>query len=146
MIGGRLAALSLAALAACSEPPDNSIAFHPRADDRPFSAAVRVGQTVYLSGQLGIAPDGQSVVPGGLEPEARRTMELIGEDLKRLGLGYDDLVKCTVFLADMADWPAFNRVYAGYFKPGRYPARSALGANELALGARVELECVAWAG
>lgn len=144
-----LTSLSLAAIAALTFAPAalaQEAVFHPRTDDRPFSAAVQVGQTIYLSGQIGFAADGKGVVPGGIEAEARRTMELIGEDLTRLGLGFDDLVKCTVMLADMKDWPAFNAIYAGYFKPGRYPARSALGANGLALGARVEVECIAWAG
>jgi reactive intermediate/imine deaminase len=136
-----IAALSVASAALAQAP-----VFHPRVDDRPFSAAVEVGQTIYLSGQIGFAADGKGVVPGGFEAEARRTMELIGEDLARLGLGYDSVVKCTVMLADMNDWPAFNAIYVGYFKPGHYPARSALGANGLALGARVEVECIAWAG
>lgn len=120
--------------------------FTPRSDDRPFSTAVRTGNTIYLSGQIGFADDGSGVVPGGVEAEARQVMNLIGQDLKRMGLGYENLVKCTVMLADMKDWPAFNAIYASYFKPGRYPARSALGANGLALGARVEVECIAWAG
>jgi reactive intermediate/imine deaminase len=146
----RTALLPVIALLAVPLLAPNALAqepvFHPRQDDRPFSAAVEVGETIYLSGQIGFAADGKGVVPGGIEAEARRTMELIGEDLARLGLGYDDLVKCTVMLADMNDWPAFNAIYAGYFKPGHYPARSALGANGLALGARVEVECIAWAG
>lgn len=143
-----IAALCLGALAATAlpaRPTAQAPVFTPRSDDRPFSVSVRTGKTIYLSGQIGFAADGKGVVPGGIEAETRRTMELIGADLARQGLGYDNLVKCTVMLADMKDWPAFNAIYAGYFKPGRYPARSALGANGLALGARVEVECIAWA-
>jgi reactive intermediate/imine deaminase len=138
----------IAASAEAGKPalPAQAPVFTPRSDDRPFSTSVRTGNTIYLSGQIGFAEDGSGVVPGGIEAEARRTMDLIGQDLARQGLGYENLVKCTVMLADMKDWPAFNAIYAGYFKPGRYPARSALGANGLALGAKVEVECIAWAG
>lgn len=135
-------ALGLAAPALARPAP----VFHPRSDTRPFSESVEVGPVLYLSGQIGEAPDGKGVVPGGLEPETRRMMERIGAALKARGLGYDALFKCTVMLADMQDWPAFNTIYASYFKPGRYPARSAMGVSGLALGARVEMECMAWTG
>ena len=109
----------------------------------PFAEAVQVGDMLYLSGQIGNVPGQRSVVPGGIEAEAKQVMENVGAVLRKRGLGYDSLVKCTVMIADMKDWPAFNTVYATYFKPGRFPARSAFGANGLALGAKVELEC--WA-
>jgi reactive intermediate/imine deaminase len=112
----------------------------------PFSQAVRVGDILYLSGALGNVPGRLEVVPGGIEPETRQTMENIGALLKENGLTFADVFKCTVMLADMAEWNTFNRVYVGYFEPGRLPARSAFGANGLALGARVELECWAFAG
>jgi enamine deaminase RidA (YjgF/YER057c/UK114 family) len=70
-------------------------------------------------------------------------MENIGTVLKARGLGYGDIVKCTVMLADIGKWADFNKVYVTYFKPGRFPARSAFGANGLAMGAQVEVEC--WA-
>ena len=84
------------------------------------------------------------MVPGGIEAEAKQAMDNVGAVLRKRGLDYDSLVKCTVMLADMKEWPAFNTVYATYFKPGRFPARSALGANGLALGSRVEVECWAY--
>jgi reactive intermediate/imine deaminase len=112
----------------------------------PFSQAVRVGDIVYLSGALGNVPGKLEVVPGGIEPETRQTMENIGALLKENGLAFADVFKCTVMLADMVEWDAFNRIYVGYFEPGRLPARSAFGANGLALGARVELECWAYVG
>jgi len=111
----------------------------------PFSEAVRVGDTLYLSGQIGIVPGTLELVPGGIEAEARRTMENIELTLREHGLSMRDVVKCTIMLADIADWPAFNEVYKSFFTPP-YPARSALGANGLALGARVEVECIAVAG
>ncbi len=108
----------------------------------PFSEAVRHGDTLYLSGQVGVAPGSLKLVPGGFEPEARQAMENIRTTLAANGLTMADLIKCTVMLADMADWPRFNEIYRSFFD-GRYPARSALGANGLALGARVEIECIA---
>lgn len=110
----------------------------------PFSSAVRVGDTLYMSGAIGITPDGK--VPEGIEAQTKQTMENIGAVLKRAGLGWNDVYKCTAFLADMKDWPAFNSVYVTYFDPARRPTRSALGVNGLALGALVEVECQAFAG
>jgi reactive intermediate/imine deaminase len=110
----------------------------------PFSQAVRVGDVLYLSGALGNVPGKLELVPGGIEAEARQTMDNIGALLKENGLTFADVFKCTVMLADMADWPAFNRIYLDYFDADRLPARSAFGANGLALGARLELECMAY--
>lgn len=139
----RAALLAAAALALAAAAPVHHRSAATAAAGRPFSDAVEAGGLVFLSGQIGTRPGAASPVPGGLEPEARQTMDNIGATLATLGLGYGDLVKCTVFLASMADWPAFNAVYATYFAPGQLPARSALGANGLALGARVEVECIA---
>lgn len=110
----------------------------------PFSSAVRVGDLLFLSGQIGNKPDGS--LPQGIEAQARQAMENIGAVLKGQGLGFGDLVKCTVMLDDMKDWPAFNKVYVTYFPDGQYPARSAFGADGLALGALLEVECIAHAG
>jgi reactive intermediate/imine deaminase len=110
----------------------------------PFSSAVRVGDMLYLSGDLGVRADG--TLPEGMEAQARQTLDNIGSTLKSQGLSFSDLVKCTVMLDDMKDWPAFNRVYVTYFPDGKFPARSAFGADGLALGALVELECMAYAG
>jgi 2-iminobutanoate/2-iminopropanoate deaminase len=108
----------------------------------PFSEAVRVGDMLYLSGQIGIGPDGK--LPEGIDAQARQAMDNIGGVLKRQGLGFSDVVKCTVMLDNMADWPAFNKVYVTYFTDGKYPARSAFGTDGLALGALVEVECIAY--
>ena len=110
----------------------------------PFSTAVRVGDTVYLSGALGVGPDGKLAT--GMEAQARRAMDNLGAGLKQAGLGWGDVVKCTVMLDDMKDWPAFNQVYVTYFPDGKFPARSAFGADGLALGALIEVECWAYAG
>lgn len=111
----------------------------------PFSEAVRVDDLVFLSGQIGIAPGTMTLVPGGIQEEARQTMENIRTSLAAQGIPMSRVVKCTVMLADIAEWAAFNEVYKTFFE-GRYPARSALGANGLALGAKVEVECIAAAG
>jgi reactive intermediate/imine deaminase len=108
----------------------------------PFSEAVRVGDTLYLSGQIGIEPGTLKVVAGGIEAEARQTLANIRTSLEAHGYALRDVVKCTVMLADIGEWAAFNEVYKAFFS-APYPARSALGANGLALGARVEVECIA---
>ena len=105
---------------------------------------MQVGDTLILSGQVGAKPGTGAVVPGGIEPETRQALDNIATSLAKRGLGMDSVVKCTAMLADMKEWPAFNAVYATYFKKGRYPARSAFGANGLALGAKIELECWAY--
>ena len=110
----------------------------------PFSSAVRVGDTLYLSGQIGIGADGK--LPAGIDAQTRQAMDNIGGVLKARGLGFGDVVKCTVMLDNMADWPAFNTVYVTYFPDGKFPARSAFGADGLALGALLEVECMAYAG
>jgi 2-iminobutanoate/2-iminopropanoate deaminase len=109
----------------------------------PFSEAVRVGSTVYLSGQMGIVPGEMRLAPGGIREQSRQAMENIKTTLEAHGMGMRNLVKCTVMLADISDWPAFNEVYRGFFEDQRFPARSAFGANALALGGRVEVECIA---
>ncbi|MCL6740773.1 RidA family protein [Sphingomonas sp. RB56-2] len=108
----------------------------------PFSSAVRAGDTVYLSGALGITADGK--LGDGMEAQAHLAMDNLGNALKSAGLGWGDVAKCTVMLDDMKDWPAFNQVYVTYFPDGKYPARSAFGADGLALGALVEVECIAY--
>lgn len=109
----------------------------------PFSDAVRVGDVLYLSGQIGVRADGS--LPAGVEAQTRQMMENIGAVLRRAGRGWGDVFHCLVMLDDMADWPRFNAIYVDYFTSGRLPARSALGADGLALGALVEMECKAYA-
>ena len=108
----------------------------------PFSDAVRVGHMLYLSGQIG-TDSTFALVPGGIKAETKQTMDNIRRTLEKYGSSMHEVVKCTVMLADMSEWGAMNEVYVTYFKRDRLPARSALGVNGLALGARVEIEC--WA-
>ena len=107
----------------------------------PFSESVRVGDILFISGQVGV-DENNELVEGGIVGETRQIMRNIGGALERRGLGFSDVVKCTVFLADVAEWGEFNTIYMSFFGPP-YPARSALGANGLALGARLEVECIA---
>ncbi|OFA03704.1 RidA family protein [Duganella sp. HH101] len=109
---------------------------------RPFSLAVRAGDYVFVSGQLGTGPAG---LVKGFEAQSRQAMDNIATILKGVNLGMDDVVKCTIMMADMAKWEDFNKVYVTYFKPQRLPARSAMGVNGLALGGEVEVECMAYA-
>ena len=111
----------------------------------PFSTAVRVGDMLFLSGQIGTLPGTRELAPGGVAAETRQTLENIKAVLEFAGSSMDRVVKCTVFLLDIADYAAVNEVYATYF-PVDPPARSAMAASGLALGSRVEIECVAMAG
>lgn len=109
----------------------------------PFSEAVRAGDLLFLAGQIGDDPATRAVVPGGIVPEAQQTLRHIKSVLERNGASMADVVKCTVFLADIKEWPAFNEVYRQFFK-APFPARSAFAASGLALDARVEVECIAY--
>ncbi len=108
----------------------------------PFSEIVRVGDTLYLSGQIGNLPGTLTLAPGGIEGQARQTLQNIQTTLQAHGYSMAHVVKCTVMLADMSDWNAFNAVYTTFFTPP-YPARSAFGASGLALGGRLEMEVIA---
>lgn len=120
----------------------NGISYLPSLrPNSPFSAATRIGNVLYLSGQIGNQPDG--TLPDGIAEQSRRTMENVAAVLARAGLGFEHVFKCTVMLAGIELWPEFNRVYVGYFDPQRLPSRSGFGCNGLVGGALVELEC--WA-
>jgi 2-iminobutanoate/2-iminopropanoate deaminase len=135
------------ALAACavtvllSLPSAAQVRFIPTPEPAPFSLAVAVDGILYVSGEVGTGPDGK-LVPG-FEAQARQTMDNIARTLEAERLTMDDVFKCTVYLADMSRWADFNVIYVPYFKPGRLPARSAVGASGLAMGAFMEVEC--WA-
>ncbi len=126
-----------------SKPADVAYLSMPGMEDLglPFSAAVRVDNTLYVSGNVGNIPGTLDLAPGGIQDETRQTLDNIKAVLEQFGSSMDKVVKCTVFLADIGEWGAMNEVYRTYFK--NPPARSALGASGLALGARVEIECIA---
>lgn len=111
----------------------------------PFSTAVRVGNVIYLSGQVGVKPGTRELAAGGIGPETRQALENIKAVLTYAGSSMDRIVKCTVFLKDIADFAAMNEVYTTFF-PRDPPARSTVAGSGLALGARVEIECIALPG
>ena len=108
----------------------------------PLSELVRVGSMLYLSGQLGVDASG-ALVSGGIKAETKQVMENIRAVLERNNSGMDRVVKCTVMMLDIAERPAMSEVYVSFFPKDRLPARSTFGATGLALGARVEIECMA---
>ena len=107
----------------------------------PFSPAVKLGNMLYLAGQLGTIQG--KVVPGGIGPETKQALTNIKTVLEANGSDMEHVVKCTAFLADMKEWSAMNDVYRTMFTAGKYPARSAFGTTGLALNARLEIECIA---
>jgi len=142
----RIGNFAFAALAAAATASAADIEYFARpvtsGPALPFSEAVRVGDTLYLSGQVGVVPGTVNLVPGGIGPEAHRVMDNIKGVVEKHGGSMDQLIKCTVFLADIKEWPAFNEVYREYFK-ANFPARSAFATSGLVYNARVEVECIA---
>ena len=112
----------------------------------PFPEGTRVGDLYFLSGQLGNQPGTLKLVEGGIHAEATQTLQNIRTALRAQGLDLQHLVRCTVMLADMGEWAQFNDAYRAFFGDIALPARSAFGTSGLALGARVEIECIAAAG
>ena len=108
----------------------------------PFSDATLVNGIIYLSGAIGTLPDG-SVVSGGIVAETRQTMMNIKNRLEKMGGSMDDIFKCTCMLADIKDWPLMSQEYKKFFNPDKLPARSAFAGSGLALGAKLEIECMA---
>ncbi len=133
--------LTLTSLSAAAQPVVEHYSSNPDMQ-LPFSDAVRVGDMLYLSGKIGNIPGTRQLAEGGIAGETRQVMENIKASLEKYGSSLGEVVKCTVFLADIGEWEAMNEVYVTYF-PVDPPARSALGASGLALGARVEIECLA---
>lgn len=110
----------------------------------PFSKAIRVGDFLFLSGQVPMDPQG-NVVLGDIREQTEAVMSRIGETLTECGVGFDQVVKATVWLTDMQHFAGFNEVYKRYFDNG-FPVRSTVGGSQLALGVDVEIEVQAWVG
>lgn len=111
-------------------------------DWAPFSSAVTVGDTIYVSGHLGRDPETNELISDDVADQTRQTFANMERTLGAVGAELSDIVKCTVFLDEMADYPAMNAAYVETF-PGPKPARSTIGADGLAIGAKVEIECIA---
>ncbi|MGB6295506.1 MAG: RidA family protein [Rivularia sp. (in: cyanobacteria)] len=127
--------------------PSQDVEFLTSADTTslnvPFSEAVRVGNILYLSGNIGNIPGKKQLVEGGIKAETKQAMDNIKRVLERNGSSFDKVFKCTVMLADIKEWKAMNQVYKTYFPENRFPARSAFGTSGLALNARTEITCMA---
>ena len=109
----------------------------------PYSPAIRYGDLLITSGQVGIDPDSQTMVEGGVSAQARQVMLNLGTILEAAGISFDNVLKCTVFMTDMNDYAAINEVYGEFF-PNDPPARSAVAVKALPAGALVEIEATAY--
>jgi 2-iminobutanoate/2-iminopropanoate deaminase len=108
----------------------------------PYSQAVRIGSTIYCAGQIPLDPKSGQIVPGDIGAQTRRVLENITAVLKVEGLSFQNIVKTTVFLTDLADFHTVNKIYASYFKQAP-PARSTVQVSALPKGARIEIEAIA---
>ncbi|HUG40546.1 MAG TPA: Rid family detoxifying hydrolase [Longimicrobiales bacterium] len=143
-----LALLALATLPACTissgrAGPEVIAPAAARVGDLPFSPATRAGDFIFLSGAIGTRPGTTELVSSEVGAQTRQTMENLRTVLRAARSDLDDVVKCTVFLVDMRDYAAMNAAYASFWE-GPPPARSTMAGSGLALGARVEIECIAY--
>lgn len=139
--------LTFLCLSSCEQTEESAVSYYQSQQTKdlglPFSDAVQVGNMLYLAGQVGNLPGTLQLAEGGLEAESRQVMENIKRVLEANGSSLDYTIKFTVFIDDIDKWAAFNKVYVEYFNEN-LPARSAFGAEGLALGAQVEVECIAY--
>lgn len=108
----------------------------------PYSQAVEINGTLYISGQVPLIPETGTKVEGGILEQTEQVMKNIGKILVEAGYGFDDVVKSTCLLSDMANFKAMNEVYARYY-PENQPARAAFAVKELPLGVLIEIETIA---
>ncbi len=131
-------------LGSCNTESSNVI-FHqthePKKSQAPFSDAVQVGNLFFLSGQVGMNHTTRKLAEGGIEAETKQTLENIKAVLEHHGMQMNDVVKCTVILVDIEDFSKFNTIYKTYFP--QKPARTTFAAKGLAIGAKIEIECIA---
>ena len=139
-LGAVLLAVLVSAAPAAAAEERTHLRLPDRKDDRPFSDAVIVGKTIYLSGKLGLEKSGKP--PSDAAAEARLVMERVKETLQAAGATMDDLVSVQVFCSDLAQYDAFNKVYASFFKKA-HPARAFIGSGPLLYGARFEVQAIA---
>lgn len=150
-----LVALALILAAGCADPmddagdePDAPVVVAPESavlDGLPFSPGIRAGDFLFLSGAIGTRPGTSELVSDDVGEQTAQTLANLRTVLRAGGADLDDVVKCTVFLVDMADYGAMNEAYAAVW-PGSPPARSTVAGSGLALGAKVEIECIAYLG
>ncbi|MFB6340466.1 RidA family protein [Saccharicrinis sp. FJH62] len=109
----------------------------------PYSQAVKAGNMIFTSGQIGLDPKTMTVVEGGIESQTKQVMTNLGEVLEAAGTGFNDVVKTTCYLSDMDNFKAFNGVYASFFDAAIAPARATVAVKTLPLGVLVEVDAVA---
>lgn len=147
LIAVALSGIAVSSITIAQQKPSPYVEFLTSPDTTslnvPFSEAVRVGNTLYLSGNIGNIPGKKQLVEGGIKAETKQAMENIKRVLQRNGTSFNKVFKCTVMLADIKEWAEMNQVYKTYFPENRFPARSAFGTSGLALGARTEITCMA---
>lgn len=108
----------------------------------PFASAVSVGEAIYVAGHIGNVPGTVDIVEGGAGPETTQMMENVRATLEAVGASLDDVVSCTIYFRDLEDYAVVNEAYAPFF-PNGFPARAAIGVDDLVFGANVEIECIA---
>jgi 2-iminobutanoate/2-iminopropanoate deaminase len=108
----------------------------------PYAQAIVAGELVFLSGQIGLDPASGTLVEGGIETETRRVLENLRAVAAAAGLGLDDVVRTTVYLTDLAEFPRVNQTYAEFFREP-FPARATVGVAALPRGAHVEIDAIA---
>ena len=141
---GLLFGIALSAGGSVAAPPMEKKAVYGESKPLgPYTPGIDVGDTVYLAGQIGIDPKAGKLVEGGIEAETRQTMMNAEAVLKNAGLGWDNVVKATVFLADLEDFQAMNGVYGSFFEGTTPPARSTVAVKAIAAGALVEIDFIA---
>lgn len=118
---------------------------HAPAAIGPYSQAIRAGGVIYTAGQVGLDPETGQLVEGDVKAQARQALENVRGVLEAAGTSFTNVVKTTVFLADMGDFAAMNEVYAEFFADGAPPARSTVAVAGLPRGALVEIDCIALA-
>ena len=108
-----------------------------------YSHAVRAGDLLFVTGQLGVDPRTGALVPGGAAEQARQIMQNLQTVLRGAGTSLERAVMVRIYLVNFAaDYPAVNAIYASFFKPGRFPARTTVGVTNLALGSLVEIDLI----
>ena len=145
MRSARALLVSLVVVSPLAAQAKKEVIAFPGAANPVLSAAVKVGDFLFLSGQIGSVPGGRGLAPGGLKAEAQQTLENIKRVVEGAGSSMERIVKCTVFLADINDFQAMNEVYRTFF-PTDPPTRSTVAVAGLVAGAKIEIECLALAG
>ncbi|UZO80509.1 RidA family protein [Aquimarina sp. ERC-38] len=137
--------LSITLSITAQETKKDTLIFHPSHEvsksHTPFSDVVEAGNLYFLSGQIGMDHRTRTLVPGGIEAETKQALDNIKDVLEHHNLSLQNVVKCTVILSNIKDFKKFNTIYTKYFP--QKPARTTFAAQDLARGAKIEIDCIA---